>query len=118
MKVFELLENDEWANNPETVEHLFRVQKTKVFEFGRKLLELINQFPELHRLAPYIGQPLSTLHSESPSAIKLSRWSAFLEHLKFIAGQKEIDKFHERYNRMLNAKKAYEKAGGTYDETI
>ncbi len=108
MKVFELLETDEWTNQENTLDDLFRTQAARCQEYMtyQELIRKENGLPGLHDWSRWLDSLVKSRVANLPNQDRLP------PELTLTPEQKV--KWHTKYERMLKAKQAYEKAGGNY----
>ena len=98
-----------WDNQPETIKHLNDVQKARCAEFVICLMRFTHKYPHFLPASVSLSWSVSSwwsLPSWSLLSLTSSEWPLpDNEHLLY----------KDKYNRLLNSKKAYEEAGGYYD---
>lgn len=97
----------QWNNNPISLEYLNKVQKARTFEFWKFFIEINDKYKLGLSLSPSISLSLWLL-------LQSSSWYMLKESVLLVLSQIEKDKYFKLFNRVIDAKIAYEKSGGKY----
>lgn len=109
MKVLDLIENNEWTSNPSTLEHLFKKQLSATHAFIIEIQKLLKTHPtQLNLLAISQWEMFEqTPLEQTPSGRIVSELSV-----------EDLDpKLQIKFDRMIDAKNAHQKAGGKYESS-
>lgn len=103
---------DQFENQPETLQHLEKVQKARTFEFWK----YSNYLNDKHGFN-LSGWSTNSLSNMSPQSKTLLSWRS-PGNINSLAPAfiQEKQKYRKLFNRMFDAKIAYQEAGGTYTE--
>ena len=108
MKVDDLIESDEFKNQELTLDHLYRVQRARSYEFWLFRRNMMHKYLDYD-----VVTPLRAVENVSSSDLRRSpEWSHFWQQNSRIP-QSVLDRYTWLLDRMVQAKLKYEEAGGT-----
>ena len=111
MKVYQILENNDFSNQPESLSYLYKKQASAIEHFKYEMLRLIKRYPDDIDLAEWwkwLRSPSASLSAY----LSLSSWWP----LSLSAVLKKHPSLKTKVDDVIDAKKKYEDAGGKYNE--
>ena len=111
MKLFEVIET-EWNNSPATKELFRRKQLSACHDLISYVGLLARKYPSSEWPHRYDGWVNGWIQEVTAQRFLASWADAFAKELKAQTPEHEFNKFQDKFDRMIAAKLAYEKAGG------
>ena len=111
MKLADVGQPDDFSNQETSLVHLFRIQKARTYEFVLYFNKLGNkaEWDEID------ANEIPFLINRSSHWLEEEKELGIHEDDRELLNQQEVNAYTIKAKRMIDAKKAYEDAGGTYE---